>query len=105
MPTTGELIGWILVGLVAGVLAGRIVTWEKRGFGLIRNLGLGMAGAVVGGLLFRWLEILPTLATIGFTLRDVLAAVVGALIVLVALWIWRQMKPAPVAATPPPPSL
>jgi hypothetical protein len=41
------------VGLLGGSLAGLIVTLGRKGLGLVRNLGVGVAGALVGGLLFR----------------------------------------------------
>jgi uncharacterized membrane protein YeaQ/YmgE (transglycosylase-associated protein family) len=37
------------MGLVGGSLVGLIITRERRGFGLARNMGLGLAGAIVGG--------------------------------------------------------
>jgi uncharacterized membrane protein YeaQ/YmgE (transglycosylase-associated protein family) len=41
---------WIIVGLVAGFLASKLVI--RSGQGLLRDLGLGIAGAVLGGWLF-----------------------------------------------------
>lgn len=43
------ILTWILVGLVAGVLAALVV----GGYGLIANIVVGIAGAFVGGWLFR----------------------------------------------------
>jgi uncharacterized membrane protein YeaQ/YmgE (transglycosylase-associated protein family) len=71
-------------------LAGLLITWDREGFGLIRNLGLGLAGAVVGGLIFRIFGLLPGLDKIAISLRDIVAAVVGSLIVLLVLWIWKR---------------
>jgi uncharacterized membrane protein YeaQ/YmgE (transglycosylase-associated protein family) len=90
MPSLDQFIVWIVVGLVGGGLAGALVTWERGGFGLLRNLGLGLAGAVVGGLLFRLFGWLPSLDKVAVSLRDIVAAVVGSLIVLSALWLWRR---------------
>jgi uncharacterized membrane protein YeaQ/YmgE (transglycosylase-associated protein family) len=90
MPSLDQFIVWIVVGLVGGGLAGALVTWERGGFGLPRNLGLGLAGAVVGGLLFRMFGWLPSLDKVAVSLRDIVAAVVGSLIVLTALWLWRR---------------
>jgi uncharacterized membrane protein YeaQ/YmgE (transglycosylase-associated protein family) len=55
VPSLAQLIVWIVMGLVGGSLAGLIITRERKGFGLVRNMGLGLAGAIVGGLLFRLL--------------------------------------------------
>jgi uncharacterized membrane protein YeaQ/YmgE (transglycosylase-associated protein family) len=92
MPSVDQLIVWVIVGLVGGGLAGLIITWERTGFGLLRNLGLGLAGALVGGLLFRLFGLFPRLDRVVISLRDVVAAVVGSLIVLAALWLWRRFK-------------
>ena len=90
MPSLDEVIVWIVIGLVGGGLADALVTWERGGFGLWRNFGLGLAGAVVGGLLFRLFGWLPSLDKVAVSLRDIVAAVVGSLIVLTALWLWRR---------------
>jgi uncharacterized membrane protein YeaQ/YmgE (transglycosylase-associated protein family) len=90
MPSVDQLIVWIVVGLIGGGLAGSLVTWERGGFGLFRNLVLGLAGAVIGGLLFRLFGWLPGLDKIAVSLRDIVAAVVGSLILLTALWLWRR---------------
>jgi hypothetical protein len=41
-------------------------------------------------LLFRIFGFLPTLDKITISLRDIVAAIVGSLIVLVALWLWKR---------------
>jgi uncharacterized membrane protein YeaQ/YmgE (transglycosylase-associated protein family) len=92
MPSIDQIIVWIVVGLLGGSLAGLIMTWDREGFGLLRNLGLGLAGALVGGLLFRLFGLLPGLDKIAISLRDIVAALVGSLIVLTARWFWRRSK-------------
>ena len=52
--TISKIIVWLIIGALAGTLAGRLVTFSKQGLGFWTNLGLGMLGAVVGGGLF-WL--------------------------------------------------
>src|SRR5262245_25952900 len=90
MPSIDQLIVWIVVGLIGGGLAGALMTWERGGYGLLRNLALGLAGALIGGLLFRLLGIWPGLDRIAVSLRDIVAAFVGALLVLAAIWLWRK---------------
>jgi uncharacterized membrane protein YeaQ/YmgE (transglycosylase-associated protein family) len=90
MPSFGQVLVWIVIGLIGGSLAGRIITWDKTGFGRGRNLGLGLAGGLVGGLLFRLLGLFPELDRYAVSMRDVVAAVVGSLIVLTALWFWQR---------------
>jgi uncharacterized membrane protein YeaQ/YmgE (transglycosylase-associated protein family) len=95
MPSLDQVIVWIAVGLIGGSLAGLVVKWDREGFGFIRNLGLGLAGALVGGLLFRLLRLFPGLDRVSISLRDVVAAFVGSLIVLVGLWLWQRSKTSP----------
>ena len=90
MPTTAQMIVWIVVGLIGGGLASRLITWDSEGFGTFRNLGLGLIGALIGGLLFRWLNLLPGLDKVSVSLREIVAAVAGSLIVLAAIWLYRR---------------
>jgi len=92
MPTLAQFITWIVMGLLGGSLVGLLITRERKGFGLVRNMGLGLAGAVIGGLLFRLLGLLPGLDQISISLRDVVAAFVGSLIVLAAIGLWQRFQ-------------
>ncbi len=71
------LIGWILIGLIAGWLAGKIA--RGAGYGCITDIILGLVGSVLGGWLFMKLGILG-----GGFLYSLAAATVGA-IILVAI--------------------
>ena len=95
MPTIAQLIVWIVVGLLGGSLAGRVVKWERHGFGVLRNLGIGLVGALLGGLLFRVLGLLQQLDAVTISLRDVVSAFIGSLLVLLAIWLWRRWKGTP----------
>ena len=90
MPSLAEFTVWIVMGLVGGSLAGLVITRERKGFGLVRNMGLGLVGAIVGGLIFRLLGLLPGLDAISISLRDVVAAFVGSLIVLATIWLGQR---------------
>ena len=92
VPSIDQFIVWFIVGLLGGSLAGLMTTWDRKGLGLLRNLGVGLVGALVGGLLFRVLGLAPGLDRVAISLRDVVTAFVGSLIVLVALWIWRRYQ-------------
>jgi uncharacterized membrane protein YeaQ/YmgE (transglycosylase-associated protein family) len=92
MLSLDRIVVWVIVGLIGGSLAGLIIKRERKGFGILRNLGLGLVGALVGGFLFRLLRLLPELDQVMISLRDVVAAVVGSLIVLAALWLWHRWR-------------
>ncbi|MGO8954436.1 MAG: GlsB/YeaQ/YmgE family stress response membrane protein [Rhodomicrobium sp.] len=85
-----EIAVWLIVGLIGGTLAGLIVKGGKHGFGLPANLALGLAGAVIGGLLFRLLGLFPNLDKISISLRDIVSALAGSILVLGLLWLWRR---------------
>ena len=73
-------------------MAGLIITRERKGFGILRNLGVGLVGALVGGLVFRVLGIFPGLDKVAISLRDVVAALVGSLLVLAVIWLWQRFQ-------------
>jgi uncharacterized membrane protein YeaQ/YmgE (transglycosylase-associated protein family) len=88
--TPGELIVWVIVGALAGSLAGALVTRKKEGFGRVRNLALGMGGAVLGGLLVDLLRIDLGLGALRVEFEDVLAAFVGSLLLIVVIWLIKR---------------
>src|SRR3974377_2398193 len=87
MPSVDQFIVWIVVGLLGGSLAGLLVTWDRAGLGFLRKLGVGFRGSRAGGLIFRLFGLLPDLDKIAISLRDVVAALVGSLLVLAAFWL------------------
>jgi uncharacterized membrane protein YeaQ/YmgE (transglycosylase-associated protein family) len=72
-----SVIAWIIIGLIAGWLAGTVS--RGRGFGCIADIILGMVGAVLGGWIFSKLNIRG-----GGLLYSIAAATVGA-VILVAI--------------------
>ena len=92
MPTLAQVIVWIVVGLIGGSLAGFMMTWQRKGFGLGWNVIVGLAGAVVGGILFRLFGLFPGLDSITISLRDVVAAFIGSLIIVAAYWVWQRSR-------------
>ena len=77
-----EFLWFILIGILAGWLAGKLS--KGRGFGLIGNLVVGVIGALLGGLVFRILQ----LSAHGF-IGSLVTATVGALLLL---WLLRFVK-------------
>lgn len=92
MPSLDQLIVWIVVGLIGGSIAGRLIAWDRKGLGLWRNLFVGLAGALVGGLAFRLFDLLSGLEKVSISLRDVVSAFAGSVVVLVALWLWQRNR-------------
>lgn len=92
MPSLDQVIVWVIVGLLGGSLAGLVITRERKGFGVLRNVGVGLVGALVGGLLFRVLGIFPELDRVAVSLRDVVAALIGSLLVLAVIWLWQRFR-------------
>jgi uncharacterized membrane protein YeaQ/YmgE (transglycosylase-associated protein family) len=72
-----SIIGWLVLGLIAGFIASKIV--NKSGEGLILDIVLGIVGAVVGGFLFAQFG---AAGVTGFNLYSMLVAIVGAIVVL-----------------------
>jgi uncharacterized membrane protein YeaQ/YmgE (transglycosylase-associated protein family) len=73
-----SFIAWIVLGLIAGFIASKIV--NKSGEGFILDIVLGVVGAVVGGYLFQTFGMA---GVSGVNLYSILVAVVGAIVVLV----------------------
>ena len=88
--TTPDVIVWLIVGFLAGSLAGFVIKREKRGFGHLVNLALGLAGALIGGFLFDILKIDMGMANISVGLQDIVSAFVGSLIFLMLLFYGRR---------------
>lgn len=72
-----SIIAWIVLGLIAGFIASKLV--NKSGAGLVLDIGLGVVGAVAGGFVFNQLG---AAGVTGLNLYSVLVAVVGAVLVL-----------------------
>jgi uncharacterized membrane protein YeaQ/YmgE (transglycosylase-associated protein family) len=72
-----DVIQWIVLGLVAGFIASKIV--NRRGEGVMLDVILGVFGAVIGGWIFR---AMGTAGATGFNLWSLLVAVVGAVVLL-----------------------
>ncbi len=83
-----SVVSWILVGVIAGVLAKVILPGRDPGGFLLTPL-IGMAGAVVGGIVFR---ILGGVGATGFNLWSILVATVGAMILLALYRLFKGQR-------------
>ncbi len=73
-----SIVAWLVVGLIAGFIASKLV--NKSGEGVVLDIVLGVIGAVVGGFLFN---LVGAAGADGINLYSILVAVVGAVVVLV----------------------
>ena len=80
-----HFILFVLIGLIAGALAGRVVS--GHGYGIIGDLIVGVVGAFLGGWLFT---VVFGMAGGGF-IRSLATALVGAVILL---WLIRLVAPS-----------
>ena len=88
-PTYAELTVWLVIGALAGSLAGMLVRRTRAGFGPLSNLGLGLVGALIGGMLFNLLGIDLGLGRFSVSLEDLVSALVGSLLFLALLRLVR----------------
>jgi|HubBroStandDraft_6_1064221.scaffolds.fasta_scaffold15083_4 uncharacterized membrane protein YeaQ/YmgE (transglycosylase-associated protein family) len=88
---TDEVIAWLIVGALAGSLAGMVVKRQRTGFGHLTNLAIGLIGAFIGGFLFKVLRInLGLIGAITITSEEVVDAFVGSLVFLGLVWAIRK---------------
>jgi uncharacterized membrane protein YeaQ/YmgE (transglycosylase-associated protein family) len=80
-----DLLTWLIVGLVAGLLASLVM--GGTGYGIIGDIIIGIVGAFVGGWLFRQLGVHSPVAGIA---GIILTAFVGAVVLLFVLSLIRR---------------
>lgn len=79
-----SVIGWIILGLIAGFIGSKIV--NKSGSGMIMDIALGVVGAIVGGLIFNFFG---AAGVTGFNIWSLLVSVIGAVVVL---WLYHAVS-------------
>ena len=79
------LLWWIVIGLIAGWAAGKIM--GTGGYGTGMDILLGLAGAIVGGFLLR----LFGLYSEGGLIPSIIVAIIGAVFLI---WLSRKLKKA-----------
>ena len=72
-----SVIGWLVLGLIAGFVGNKL--YGSTGQGLILDIVLGIVGAVVGGVVFSFFGVA---GVTGFNIWSMIVAILGALIVL-----------------------
>ncbi len=76
----GSLLAWLVVGLIAGAIASRVVA--GRGFGCLADIVVGVAGALIGGYLLG--AVFGVSGTVGF-FGSIIVAFLGAAVLLALL--------------------
>jgi len=82
-----SVVGWIIFGLITGFVASSAV--NNRGEGCILNVVLGIVGACVGGFIFTRIG---GQGITGFNLYSMFVAVVGAIVVISMIVLWRRKE-------------
>ena len=82
--TVEDLIIWLVIGAVAGWLAGQII--KGYGFGLVGNIVVGIIGALIAG----WLLPRIGFALGGSIIADIINAVIGAVILLFVIGLFKK---------------
>lgn len=77
------IIAWIVLGLIAGFIASKVV--NHTGSGILMDIVLGVVGALVGGFLF---SMFGAVGVTGFNIYSMLVAIVGAVVVL---WLYHML--------------
>jgi uncharacterized membrane protein YeaQ/YmgE (transglycosylase-associated protein family) len=90
--TIGQFVVWLVVGSLAGTLAGRLVTFKKEGLGRWTNIGVGMVGALIGGLIFKVFHINLGLGELKITFEDLIAAFLGSLLFVIIWWLVAKFR-------------
>jgi uncharacterized membrane protein YeaQ/YmgE (transglycosylase-associated protein family) len=72
-----SIIAWIVLGLISGFIASKVV--NRQGSGVVVDVLLGVGGAVVGGFLFN---LLGATGVTGFNLWSVMVSMCGAIVLL-----------------------
>ena len=79
-----SIIAWIVLGLIAGFIASKIVEGSGQGFFL--NMALGIVGAIVGGFLYSL--VLGGEGVTGVNIGSIIVSIIGAIIVL---WVYNAV--------------
>ena len=79
-----SIIGWIILGLIAGFIANKIVGGQGQGFFL--NIALGIVGALVGGSLYA--QVLGGPGVTGVNIGSIIVSILGSIVVL---WVYNAV--------------
>jgi uncharacterized membrane protein YeaQ/YmgE (transglycosylase-associated protein family) len=78
-----SIIGWIILGLIAGFIGSKIV--NRQGSGLWLDIALGIVGAIVGGVIF---DFFGASGITGLNIYSMIVAIIGSVVVL---WLYHAV--------------
>jgi uncharacterized membrane protein YeaQ/YmgE (transglycosylase-associated protein family) len=81
---THGILAWLLIGAIAGWLAG--VVMRGGGFGLLADIAIGIVGAFVGG----WLSGVLGISLGGGLIASIVTATLGAIVLLFVVRLFRR---------------
>ena len=73
------IIAWLILGLISGFIASKVV--NKTGEGLVMDIVLGIVGAIVGGFIAN--RVFGIAGVTGFDIRSIVVSILGAILVLI----------------------
>jgi len=86
--TIGDIIGWIIIGLLAGWIASMVM--GRGGYGVVGDIVVGLIGAIIGGLIADLLKIGGPSASDPFSWVSLIFAIIGAIVFIAIL---RALSP------------
>jgi len=92
MPSLAQVIVWIVVGLLGGSLAGLIIKWDREGLARSEIWLWASPALSWAACCFACWDFFRNSTRWRSSLRDVVAAVAGSLLVLLGLWFWQRFK-------------
>lgn len=90
--TIDQVIIWLIVGALAGSLVGVLVKRKREGFGWLKNLGIGLVGAILGGGIFHIFKIDLGLGKIAVSFEDLISAFFGSLLFAGIVWLGMRAQ-------------
>lgn len=81
----GDVLVWVTTGVLAASVMGIFSSGSRAGFGMLKNLIVGLLGAVVGGFVFGKLGVNLGLGSFTMSYDDLVTAFVGACLLLLGV--------------------
>jgi uncharacterized membrane protein YeaQ/YmgE (transglycosylase-associated protein family) len=88
--TFDELLAWLIIGVMVGALAGMFTSPNSTGVGKLGRLGVGLAGAFLGGMIVRVMQIDFGWGPVLIRFEEVLFSIVGAVLLVVVMRLIRS---------------